>query len=142
MRSDSNTGTAKYVLKLQKAEKKQKKYYKPDLYAKPNLTSGKNGFNVKGHASISRLKSKVKRRPNSAAPSSTHRENKRKNKRTGNAAAKFVRSTYTRFVRMLAEHYAEEEHESILQRVKEEAGLSQRQMIMKDYTDSYEKERE
>ena len=40
-----------------------------------------------------------------------------------------------------AEHYAEEEHEGILQRVKDEAALLQRQMILKDYADGYEQER-
>ena len=147
VRNDSNTLTAKYALKRKKIEQKSRKTYKPDLYSKPNLTSGKNGFNIKGHGSKVRLQSKIprkKRRPKTASggiTSSIRKMKKKTGKLSGEKAAKHVRSTYTRFVRMLAEHYAEEEHEGILQRVKDEAALLQRQMILKDYADGYEQER-
>jgi hypothetical protein len=145
VRKDSNTLTAKYALKLKNNENKFRKIHRPDLYSKPNLTHGTNGFNIKAHASTSRLRSKIKRRRPKSAAAATRSLNGVKNKTsklTGAKAAKHVRSTYTKFVRMLAEHYAEEEHEAILQRVKDEATLLQRQMIMKDYADGYEKELE
>ena len=76
---------------MKKIEQKSRKIYKPDLYSKPNLTSGKNGFNIKGHGSKVRLQSKIprkKRRPKTASGGITSSIRKMK-KKTGMLFSQF-----------------------------------------------------
>ena len=76
--------------------------------------------NSKSHKSTSTLK-----RPKSASNTALMKRKKR---------ALYVKTCYRNFVQMLAEHYSEEEYDSIAKRVADEARLLQRQMIMEDYT--------